>query len=111
MNVTEKYYQKWINLIARRTTDLKIKRHIVKHAKELFDRSDEDYNNPLGWSTSMYNLIKIYESFHEVQSNTSLQLYRLLKKYYKNPRIHTPPPGNKIPKTVKVKEVKASTKK
>jgi hypothetical protein len=106
-NATEKYYRKWIKNIALSETKDNIRRHIKHHAKDL-DNSEK--NNPLSWVASMHNLLEIYESVYKINSTTEIQLYKLLKKYHKNPRIHTPPPGMKIPPNIKIKKVRASSK-
>ncbi len=108
MNATEKYYEKWIRDIAKTDSATNIKRHIIHHAKDL---NNPEKNNPISWAASMYNLLNIYESVHNVTSTTPIQVYKLLKKYNKNPKIHTPPPGNKIPKNVTIKKVRASVNK
>jgi len=107
MNSTESYYKKWIKKISKRTTPYKIKRHIIKHSKDLFNA---EKNNPLSWVASAYNLLKIYEAVHKTKSTTEVQLYKLLKKYNKNPYLHTAPPGGKIPKSVRIKRVKPNSK-
>ena len=106
MNTTEKYYEKWIKNIAKTTSVTNIKRHIIHHAKEL---NNPEKNNPISWAASMYNLLKIYQSIHGVKSDIPIQIYKLLKKYRKNPKIYTPPPGNRVPKNVKIKQVKSNT--
>lgn len=106
MSHAETYYKKWIKGIAKRTTPYKIKRHIVKHAKDLFNT---EKNNPLSWAASAYNLLRIYEAVYKINSTNDVQLYKLLKKYNKNPYLHTPPPGGKIPKDIKVKKVAANS--
>ncbi|MFZ1020073.1 MAG: hypothetical protein WAN61_03780 [Minisyncoccia bacterium] len=93
MDITEKYHKKWIRKIAKRSSPTRIKRHILKHAKEL---NDNKYNNPLAWASSMHNLLKIYESVHKIKPVYSIQVYKLLKKYNSSPRIHTPPLGIKF---------------
>jgi hypothetical protein len=102
MNATEKYHKKWIKDIAKRTSPTRIKRHIIRHAKDV---SNPRQNNPISWLSSMYNLIQIYEGVYNVKPNHSVQVYKLLLKYTKHPRNNTPPPGNKIPKSVKIKKV------
>ena len=106
MDTTEKYYIKWIKNIAKNESYRKIKRHIKHHAKDL---DNPEKNNPLSWVASMYNLLEIYQTLYKIKSSIPLQIYKLLKKYNKNPKIHTPPPGGKIPKNVKIRKVKANT--
>ncbi len=108
MNKTEKYYKRWLKDIAKTTSPRNIKGHITHHTKQLYDTKT---NNPVSWVASMYNLLKIYELVHRVESTTSIQIYKLLKKYNKNPRTHTPPPGNKITKNVKIKKIPGNIKK
>ncbi len=84
-----------------------IKRHIIKHAKQL---NDPSHNAPVSWAASMLNLLRTYEKIHGIQVTIPVQLYKLYKKYNKNPKRYSPPPGGKIPKGIKVKRVTASTK-
>lgn len=105
-NATEKYYKRWIKNIAKTDSATNIKRHIIHHSKDL---NNPEKNNPLSWAASMYNLLEIYQSVHKVRSKTSIQIYKFLKKYNKNLRINTPPPGGKIPKGVKISKVKSNT--
>lgn len=107
MNRAEKYYEKWIKDIAKRTTKLGIKRHIINHARDLNNKND---NNPLRWAASMYNLLKTYEKIHRIELTPEIMLNRLLNKYNKNPYYYTPPPGKKIPRGIKVRKVKERTK-
>lgn len=106
MNSTEKYYSRWIKAIAKRSSSTRIKRHIIHHAKQL---NDPNTNYPLSWVSSMYNLLNIYEAVHEVKSTIPIQVYKLLKKFNKNKRYNTAPPGNKIPKSVKIKKIKSNS--
>lgn len=108
MDETEKYHKRWIKLIAKKTSELRIKRHIIHHAKQL---CDPNVNNPISWPTSMYNLLEIYESIHKVKSTPQIKIYKLLSKYNTNKHIYITPPGGKIPKDIKIKEVIESTKK
>ena|SRR5579864_7976034 len=103
MNSTERYQKKWIEAIAKRTTKTEIKEHIIKHAVELLDRHHPEYGDHLLWVSSMYNLIKIYEAVYRIKSKPEFQVYRLLRQYEKNKKSRTPPPGNQIPRTVKLK--------
>ncbi|MBI3888640.1 hypothetical protein HY311_02505 [Candidatus Nomurabacteria bacterium] len=106
MDITESFHRKWIKKIAKRSSPVRIKRHIIHHAKQL---SDSRHSNPKSWAASMHNLLKIYESVHKIKPVCEIQVYKLVKKYNKNPRTNTPPPGNKIPKGVKIREVKAGS--
>ena len=103
MNATEKYYRKWIKEIAKRTNKAKIKKHLVHHMNELLDPSNEDYGNYLLWASSMYNLLEIFEIVYGIEVTPEFQLHRLLCSYEVNKKTRTPPPGNKIPKNVKIK--------
>lgn len=107
MDETEKYHKKWIKLIAKETSELRIKRHIIYHAKQL---CDPNVNNPISWLNSMYNLLEIYEIIHKVRPNPSIKIYKLLSKYNTNKRIYTTPPGGIIPKNIKIKKVEESAK-
>jgi len=103
MNNTEKYHKKWLKKIAKRTSKVKIKKHLVHHMSELLDPNNECYSNHLIWVSSMYNLLKIFELVNRVESKPGFQLHRLLRSYEANKKTRTPPPGNKIPKNVKIK--------
>ena len=107
MNSEEKYYNTWIRVISKRYTQITIKRHIIHHAKQL---NDKNTNSPLNWVASMYNLIRIFESVNRVKSTKPIEIYKLLKKYNKNPKLFTPPPGGRIPKSIKIRKVQANSK-
>ncbi|MBT4277155.1 hypothetical protein HOD96_00185 [Candidatus Falkowbacteria bacterium] len=81
-----KYLTKWIKDISKDETDLSLKRHIVKHAKEIFE------NDPKKWAASMRNLIEIFEAKYKIKPSIDLQLERLEEKYKKNPKRYTDPP-------------------
>jgi hypothetical protein len=93
MDETEEYLKRWIKLIVKETSALRIKRHIIHHAKQL---CDPNVNNPISWLASMYNLLEIYESIHKVKATPPIKIYKLLCKYNTNPRIYTTPPGVKF---------------
>jgi len=59
----------------------------------------------------MYNLLRIYERVHGVKSTTAVELYKLWKKYNKNKRLFTVPPGGEIPKDIRIKKVEADSRK
>lgn len=84
----EKILNEWIANIAKRDSHFAVKKHLVKHTKELF-KSD-----PLKWSASMRNLIEIFERQHKLSKSRIIkkQLERLYLKYLKNPRRYTSPP-------------------
>ena len=107
MNLAEKFYNNWIKNIAKGDNPSSIKRHIIHHAKQL---RDPKTNAPLSWAASMYNLLKIYEEVYNIKSTVPIQTYKLLKKYNKNPRLHTPPPGGNIPKNIKIQKVEADSR-
>jgi len=58
----------------------------------------------------MYNLLEIYEYIYKVKSTPSIKIYKLLSKYNTNKHIYTAPPGSNIPRNIKIKKVKKSTK-
>ena len=99
MDAMQNFHQKWIKKIAKRSSLKRIKSHIFHHVKELNNPSK---NEPVLWASSMYNLLSIYESVHKIKPNKKVQISRLLHKYNKNPRVYTSPPGNKIPKNIKL---------
>ena len=111
MNATDKYYKKWIGDIAKYYRGKKnattiVKRHIIHHAKQL---NDPKTNAPLSWAASMQNLLAVYGQIHCVKVTTPVLVYKLLKKYNKNPMRYTPPPGGAIPKTIMIKKVRANS--
>lgn len=83
----EKYYKKWISKIAKDETGRTIKRHIIRHAKEIYSKE------PKIWSASMRNLIEIFEKVYKATPSLKLKMARLQHKYKKNPRRYTPPPS------------------
>ena len=58
-NNLERYYRKWILAIANDETGRTIKRHIIRHAKEIYSKE------PKVWSASMRNLIEIFDKVQE----------------------------------------------
>jgi|GEM_PF-2826973 len=85
-NRSEKYYRKWISLISNDETGRTIKRHIIRHAKEIYSK------DPKVWSASMRNLIEIFDKVHKSEPPIKLRIKRLQLKYKKNPKRYTPPP-------------------
>lgn len=85
-NNLEKYYKKWISAISNRETGRTIKRHIVRHAKEVY------YKEPKVWSASMRNLIEIFDKVHKSKPSIQSKIRRLQLKHEKNPKRYTPPP-------------------
>ena len=81
-----KYHRKWVKDIIEDETPITIKRHINKHAKEIYTR------DPDKWSASMRNLVDIFDEMHQIKPSIKLKLERLHNKYRKNPRRYTPPP-------------------
>lgn len=82
----EKYYRKWIKEIADCETKLSLKRHIVRHAKEIYDKNSKE------WSTSMKNLLESFNEMNQIDTTTAMCLKKLENKYKTNPRRYTPPP-------------------
>lgn len=85
-NNLERYYRKWILAIANDETGRTIKRHIIRHAKEIY------YKEPKVWSASMRNLIEIFDKVYKSKPSIKLKIKRLQLKYKKNPKRYTPPP-------------------
>ncbi|MDO8574212.1 MAG: hypothetical protein Q7R86_01135 [bacterium] len=81
-----KYHRKWVKAIVKDETPATIKKHINRHAKEIYTK------DPKRWSASMRNLVDIFDEMYQVKPSTSLKLERLHNKYRKNPRRYTPPP-------------------
>jgi len=86
-NNLEKHYKKWISAISNDETGRTIKRHIIRHAKEIYSKE------PKVWSASMRNLIEIFDKVHKSKPSTKLKIKRLQRKYKKNPKRYTPPPS------------------
>jgi hypothetical protein len=84
-----KYLDKWIKAIAKnkKTTELSIRRHIVRHAKETISKTVLE-----SWSASMRNLIEIYEFMHGIKPSLLRQIERLENKYKMDSNRYTPPP-------------------
>lgn len=81
-----KYLQRWIKKISKTETELSIKRHIVRHAKEIYEK------NPDKWSASMKNLVEIFDEMHKIKPDIKFRLDRLENKYHKNKKRYTTPP-------------------
>ncbi|PIR07092.1 MAG: hypothetical protein COV55_01535 [Candidatus Komeilibacteria bacterium CG11_big_fil_rev_8_21_14_0_20_36_20] len=81
-----KFLCKWIKKITYDETDLSIKRHVVRHAKHIYDR------DPRQWAASMRNLVQIFEDMQNIKPSTTLQLDRLYNKYKSNKHRYTKPP-------------------
>jgi hypothetical protein len=82
----EKYYKEWISKISKSKKSPAIRRHIIKHAKEIY------YKDPLKWSASMINLIEIFNKVYKINPSLDLKIKRLRNKYNKNPKRFTAPP-------------------
>lgn len=80
------YYKKWISEITKAETERTIKRHILKHAKEIHSR------DPKEWSASMKNLVDIFDKFYKLKPSLKLRIERLNHKYKRNPKRYTAPP-------------------
>ena len=98
-SASETYWDEWITESARRTSPLMIKRHIIKHAKELTSLKKDAL---AGWAASMHNLVRTFEKIHGVEGIIAIRLAKLYKKYNKNRKRYSPPPGGKIPERVKM---------
>lgn len=82
----EKYHRKWIKKIIRDETPVSVKKHIVRHSKEIFRK------DPKKWSASMRNLLDIFDEMYKSHPDISHKLERLQSKYNKNPKRYTAPP-------------------
>lgn len=84
-----KFLDRWIGAIVKnkKNTALGVKKHIVKHAREIFEK------NPRLWAASMRNLVEIYERMHEITPKLSTQIERFENKYNRNHSRYTPPPN------------------
>ncbi|XOB41733.1 MAG: hypothetical protein ACKKMS_03395 [Candidatus Nealsonbacteria bacterium] len=86
-NNLEKYYKKWISAIANDETGRTIKRHIIRHAKEIYSKESKV------WSASMRNLIEVFDEVYKSTPSIKLKIKRLQHKYKLNPKRYTPPPS------------------
>lgn len=77
----------YLKKISKDSSILAIKRHINKHAKEIFGEA-----SPKEWIASMRNLVDIYEHQNKLKSNSDLRLHRLYHKWLKNKKYYTSPP-------------------
>jgi len=82
----KKQYGKWIERIKKDETELMIKRHINKHANEVYERDS------LKWSASMRNLLNIFDAVFDSKPDTALLLERLENKWKQNKKRYTAPP-------------------
>lgn len=84
----DKFLEKWIKKIAKseHSTNLAVKRHIIKHAKEIFEK------DPKLWAASMRNMVEIFEAMYRIKSSSTTQIERLHNKYNKNKFYYTTPP-------------------
>ncbi|MDO8660135.1 MAG: hypothetical protein Q7K54_06110 [Candidatus Parcubacteria bacterium] len=80
---------RWIQNILedKRNTIFSVKRHINRHAKQIYTRK------PNVWCASMRNLLEMYEAIYKIKSSTSLQIERFNNKYNKNKYRYTPQPS------------------
>lgn len=80
------FLNKWIQKIVKDETDLSVKRHIVKHVKEIYTKDS------IQWVDSMRNLIEMFEAMNGIKPDPLRQLARLHNKYNKNKSRYTAPP-------------------
>lgn len=76
----------WMEDCVKDETPLSLKRHIVRHAKEIYEGDNA------GWVASMRNLLDKFEIISNVYATDDKRLERLLMKWHKNKRRYTPPP-------------------
>ncbi|MFH1445768.1 MAG: hypothetical protein ABIF08_04820 [Nanoarchaeota archaeon] len=81
----ERYHRKWIRSIIKDETPSTIKKHVIKHSKEIYKKE------PAKWSASMHNLIDIFDEMFISKPKIENKLERLENKYKKNPRRYTKP--------------------
>lgn len=88
INKNDKFLARWIKKISKdkNMTELGVKRHIVKHAKEVFKK------DPKLWVASMRNMVEIFEAMYRIKPSSALQIGQLENKYNKNKNYYTPPP-------------------
>lgn len=80
------FLQRWIEKITRDETDLTLKKHIVKHAHEIYVKDKKK------WSHSMRNLLDIFDAKYDIEEDVGYRIDRLHNKYRKNKRRYTAPP-------------------
>ncbi|MCX6786991.1 MAG: hypothetical protein NTY93_00465 [Candidatus Kaiserbacteria bacterium] len=85
-NDMEKYLRRWIQETTKDESELSLKKHIVKHAKEI------NQKDPTEWLASMKNLVEAYEEKTKAIPSVVLRVQKLANKYKKNKRRYTPPP-------------------
>ncbi|MDO8647897.1 MAG: hypothetical protein Q7R70_05805 [Candidatus Diapherotrites archaeon] len=81
--------EKWIKETLKNETSLSLRKHIVKHSKEVHKEFNK---SPEKWSASMRNLIDAFDELHNSKPATQLRLNRLAEKYLINQKRYTPPP-------------------
>lgn len=86
----ENYYRNWIKGIVKDETKLSLSRHIVRHAKEIYEK------DPNEWSASMKNLLEVFDKMHKVDTPIELCLKKLENKYKSRPKRYTSPPKGRI---------------
>lgn len=80
------FLNKWIVATLKVETKLSLKRHIVRHAGEVYKKEPEE------WIASMKNLIDAFELINNINTGLDTRLKKLNDKYIKNPKRYTPPP-------------------
>lgn len=94
----EAHYRQWITNIA---ADIRsgrcptgIVEHITKHGgKELAEDAAKNPPDWRHWSSSMHNLLAIFDEYYlDTPPTTDEKLARLREKYLRHPDTHTPEP-------------------
>ncbi|XOU94959.1 MAG: hypothetical protein ACNFW9_02715 [Candidatus Kerfeldbacteria bacterium] len=87
-NQKDVFLAKWIKKISKNksSTELGVKKHIIKHAKEIFKK------DPKLWAASMRNMVEIFEAIYHIKPSSTTQIERLEHKYNKNKSYYTTPP-------------------
>jgi hypothetical protein len=83
-----KILNRWIRTITKSETKFAVKKHMVKHAEEVYA------DDPTEWSASMRNMMDIFDLIFKVNSEneTWRRLDKLETKYNTNRKRYTPPP-------------------
>ena len=82
----EEIHAKWINDISKRHSLYGIKRHIIRHAKDI------SVEKPWIWSASMMNLVEIYNAKLGNKTVVRHKIDRLVQQRKRKKRIRTQPP-------------------
>lgn len=84
----EKFYKKWISLIAKKYS----KEEVIKHMKKHFNELEDPDLDLINWNASLSNLSDVLNIVLGGE-NYYIQCKRLLRHYKKDTKSNTPPPS------------------